>query len=95
MLTKDADASRTVPTEDAALRYGYASQKMGMSVKDDEGICSFKLEYRYRCLFGFAGRILDKDHKSPYEIVMISENQLPTERPGGIAEELGIDYQSE
>lgn len=95
MLIKDADDTRTVPTKDAALRYGYASQKMGMSVKDDEGICSFKLEYRYRCLFGFAGRILDKDHKSPYEIVMISENQLPTERPGGIAEELGIDYQSE
>jgi hypothetical protein len=95
LLTKDADESRTVPTADAVKRYLFASGKMGMSVKDEEGMCTFKLEYRYRCLFGFAGRILDKDHTAPFVIVMEAENTLPTERPGGIAKELGIDYHSE
>ena len=95
LLTSEADESRTVPIADARNRYLYASGRMGMSVKDDEGICNFRIEYRYRCLFGFAGRILDKDHKAPFEIVMEAEFQLPTERPGGIGEQLGIDYHSE
>jgi len=94
-LTRDADESRTVPAFDAGKRYTYASGKMGMSVKDEEGMSTFRLEYRYRCLFGFAGRILDKDHMAPFVIVMEAENTLPTERPGGIEKELGIDYHSE
>lgn len=95
MLTLDADESRTVPSEDAFKRYLYASGKMGMSVLDEKEICRFKLEYRYRCLFGFAGRILDKDHLPPYEIVMEAESRLPSERPGRLAKQLGIDYHSE
>jgi len=95
LLTHDSDESRTVPTADAVKRYLYASGRTGIHIVDDQGICTCKLNYTYRCLFGFPGRILDKDHKAPFEIEMTAEYSLPTERPGGIAEELGIDYYSE
>jgi hypothetical protein len=95
VLTFESDDKRTVTVGDMTKRYLYASGRMGMKTLDKDGIISLKLHYKYRCLFGFAGRILDKDHTSPFVIEMDSECKLPTERPGRTNGDLGIDYHSE
>jgi len=91
-LISSADASRTVPTDSVARRYRYAGSKTTITSSDGP-MTKCKVVYRYRCFLGVAGKILDPDHASPFEIVMSSEVSLPTETPP--LGNLGIDYYSE
>ena len=91
-LISGSDASRTVPAESLQRRYRYAGSKTGISVTDNTKT-TVKVTYRYRCLLGVAGRILDPDHSSPFEIVIESEAVIPSETPA--TGSLGIDYHSE
>jgi hypothetical protein len=91
-LTSGADASRTAPVASVARRYQFAGAKTTITSADGP-LTTVKVVYRYRCLLGVAGRILDPDHSSPFEIVITSEAALPTETPP--LGDLGIDYHSE
>ena len=95
LLTFESDENRTVTVGDMSKRYLFASGRRGIRTLDKDGVCTVRLYYNYRCLFGFAGRILDPDHQSPFEIEMNSTCKLPTERPGRTNGDLGIDYHSE
>ena len=93
-LINGADASRTIPAASVVRRYRYAASKTSTSRTDSGGgKTSVEVTYRYRCWLGVAGRILDPDHSSPFEIVIKSTAEIPSETPP--TGSLGIDYHSE
>lgn len=91
-LISGSDATKTVPAQSMARRYRYAGSKTSIDVQDNTNT-TVKVTYRYRCLLGWAGRILDPDHRAPFEIVIESQAVIPSEKPP--TGNLGIDYHSE